>query len=174
MYLKILPGADKSLARPGRKRARKHVRDACDFNEIEMRAVIKFFFLQGKVPKEIHAILTETSAFFLPVRAKDLSAPLYILCNVCNVRYISVFKGVGTSLQNSATDDKRKSEMAKREGKALHFIEFNLLNSELNPICHLLGLLAAHHILHVSRIWVKVCHTEQQVILRQKVNRLHG
>jgi len=25
-----------------------------------MRAVIKFFFLQGKVPKEIHAILTET------------------------------------------------------------------------------------------------------------------
>ena len=28
-------GADKSLALPGRKRARKHVRDACDFNNIE-------------------------------------------------------------------------------------------------------------------------------------------
>ena len=27
---------------------------------MEKRAVIKFFFLQGKVPKEIHAILTET------------------------------------------------------------------------------------------------------------------
>jgi len=39
---------DKSLARPGRKQARKHVRDACDFNNIEMRAVNKFFFLQGK------------------------------------------------------------------------------------------------------------------------------
>jgi len=25
----------------------------------------------------IHAILTETLAYFLPVRAKDLSAPLY-------------------------------------------------------------------------------------------------
>jgi len=37
-------GADKSLDRPGRKQARKHVRDACDFNKIETRAVIKFFF----------------------------------------------------------------------------------------------------------------------------------
>jgi len=33
--------------------------DARDFNNIETRA-IKFFFLQGKAPKEIHAILTET------------------------------------------------------------------------------------------------------------------
>jgi len=33
--------------------------------------------MQGKAPKEIHAILTETLACFLPVRAKDLSAPLY-------------------------------------------------------------------------------------------------
>ena len=37
-------GAGKSLARPGRKQARKHVRDARDFNNIEKRAVIKFFF----------------------------------------------------------------------------------------------------------------------------------
>jgi len=36
-------GADKSLARPGRKQSRKHIRDACDFNNIETRAVIKFF-----------------------------------------------------------------------------------------------------------------------------------
>jgi hypothetical protein len=28
---------------------------------------------------------------------------------------------------------------------------FNPLNAKLNPICHLLALLAAHHILHVSR-----------------------
>ena len=34
--------------------------DARDFNNIETRAVIKFFFLQGKAPKEIHAILIET------------------------------------------------------------------------------------------------------------------
>jgi len=36
---------------------------------------------------------------------------------------------------------------------ALHFI--NPLNAELNPICHLLALLGAHHILHISRIRVK-------------------
>ena len=31
----------------------------------------------------------------------------------------------------------------------------NHLNTELNPICHLLALLEAHRILHVSRIRVK-------------------
>jgi len=70
-------GANKSLARPGRKQAQKHVRDARGYN-IEMRAVKFLFFLQGKAPKEIHAILTETLACFLPGRAKDLSVPLYI------------------------------------------------------------------------------------------------
>jgi len=35
-------------------------------------------------------------------------------------------------------------------------IKFNLLNAELNPICHLLALLGAHHILHVSRVRVKL------------------
>ena len=69
-------GDGKSLTRPGRKQARKHVRDARDFNNIEMQGVIKiFFFLQSKKPKEIHAILTETLACFLPGRAKELSAP---------------------------------------------------------------------------------------------------
>jgi len=29
-----------------------------DINNIETRAVINFFFLQGKAPKEIHTILT--------------------------------------------------------------------------------------------------------------------
>ena len=32
----------------------------------------------------------------------------------------------------------------------------NPLNSELNPICHVLALLQPHHILHVSRIRVKI------------------
>ena len=32
----------------------------------------------------------------------------------------------------------------------------NPLNAELNPICHLLALLGAHHILHVSRIRVNL------------------
>jgi len=33
--------------------------------------------------------------------------------------------------------------------------EFKGLNAELNLICHLLALLGAHHILHVSGVMVK-------------------
>jgi len=71
-------GADKSLARPGRKQARKHVRGARDFNNIETRAVIRSPLpMQGRAPKEIHAILTETLACFLPGRAEDLISTPY-------------------------------------------------------------------------------------------------
>ena len=135
--------ADKSLARPGRKQTRKHVRDTRDFNNIETRDVIKVFFsckarrrrkftpfwqkhqlvsflvglrtyqhpctishistksrrelssrffLQGKAPKEIHAILTETLACFLPGRAKDLSAPLYYIIHFNNIETRAVIK----------------------------------------------------------------------------------
>jgi len=31
----------------------------------------------------------------------------------------------------------------------------NPLNTQLNPICHLLALLGAHHILHFNRVRVK-------------------
>jgi hypothetical protein len=34
--------------------------------------------------------------------------------------------------------------------------EVNPLNAKLNPICHLLALIGAHHILRVSRIKVKL------------------
>jgi hypothetical protein len=43
----------------------------------------------------------------------------------------------------------------EREGGGGGWFFFNLLKAELNPICHLLALLGAHHILHVSRIRVK-------------------
>jgi len=33
--------------------------DARDFNNIETRAIIKYFYLQSKAQKEINAILTE-------------------------------------------------------------------------------------------------------------------
>ena len=52
--------------------------DARDLNNIQTRAVIKFFFfLQGKTPKEIHAILTETLAEHAPSYAtvKNWVAP---------------------------------------------------------------------------------------------------
>ena len=57
--------------------------DARDFNNIETLAVIKFFFsLQGKAPKEIHAILIETLACFFLGQAKDLSAHQYIYSHI--------------------------------------------------------------------------------------------
>jgi len=44
--------------------------DARDFNNMEMWAVTKFFFfLQGKAPKEIHAILIETLREHAPLYA---------------------------------------------------------------------------------------------------------
>ena len=38
--------------------------DTCNFNNMETRS--SFFFLQGKSPKEFHAILTETLGEYAP------------------------------------------------------------------------------------------------------------
>ena len=77
LHLEKYRGSDKSLSRPGRQQVQKHSRDARVFNNIETRAVIKFLSMQGKAPKEIDAILTETLACFLPGRAKDfISSPV--------------------------------------------------------------------------------------------------
>jgi hypothetical protein len=46
---------------------------------------------------------------------------------------------------------------------------FNHLNAELNPICHLLALLGDHHILHVS--WIRVNATSSGHI---KSNHIAG
>jgi len=40
--------------------------------------------------------------------------------------------------------------------KTFSLRDFNPLNAELNPICHLLALLGAHPILHISGIRVKL------------------
>ena len=48
MLICIYRRTDKSLTRPGRKQARKHVRKSRDFNNIETRAVIKFFFFPAR------------------------------------------------------------------------------------------------------------------------------
>ena len=66
----FLPGRAKDLSAP--------LYYIIHFNNIGTRAVIEFLFLQGKVPKEIHAILIETLTCALPGRAKDLSAPLCV------------------------------------------------------------------------------------------------
>jgi len=48
-----------------------------------------------------------------------------------------------------------KTELKTTVHKAVPLLTFNPLKDELNPICHLLELLGAHPILHVSRIRVK-------------------
>ena len=85
--------ADKSLTRPGRKQALKHVRDARDFNNLETRAVIKFFFFcKARRRRKFTPFWQKyLLACFLPGLAKDLSALLYIkgsrlpLCSCCCV-----------------------------------------------------------------------------------------
>jgi len=59
-------GVDKSLARPGRKQARKHVRDASDFNNIETRAVIKFFFFPARQGAEGNSRHSDRNISFFP------------------------------------------------------------------------------------------------------------
>ena len=74
----LYQGADNSLARSGRKQARKHVQGSAILTTSRRELSSSYFFpLQGKAPKEIRAILTETLACFLPGRAKDLSVTLY-------------------------------------------------------------------------------------------------
>jgi len=43
------------------------------------------------------------------------------------------------------------------EWRQLHNEELKPLNAELNPICHLLALLEAHHIFHVSGLRLMTC-----------------
>jgi len=49
-----------------------------------------------------------------------------------------------------------KSDLAKHA-------RVNPLSAELNPTCHLLVLLGAHHILHFSRVKVKHPFTEEEM-----------
>ena len=70
-------GADKSLARPGRKQPRKNVSDARDFNNIETRAVIKYFSPANQGAKGNSRHSDRNIGCFLPGRAKDLLAPLH-------------------------------------------------------------------------------------------------
>jgi len=60
--------------------------NAHNFNNIETQAVIKFFFLQGKALKEIHAILIETLGKHAPSYATSLNMVIFppVMCLVLN------------------------------------------------------------------------------------------
>ena len=84
-------GADKSLARPGRKQARKPRQGRARFQQHRDASCYQVFFSpQGKAPKEIHAIQTETLACFLPGRAEDLSAPLYVFLTLFTIQRVHI------------------------------------------------------------------------------------
>ena len=55
--------------------------------------------------------------------------------------------------------------MADVRKGSLVLMKINPLNVELNPICHLLALLGAHHIFHVSGLRVKNEEPELVVVL---------
>jgi len=65
-----------------------------------------------------------------------------------------------------------KRDEVTGEWRKLHNEELNSLNAELNPICHLLALLGAHHILHVSRIRVNDLYCSPNIFRVVKQRRI--
>jgi hypothetical protein len=57
---------------------------------------------------------------------------------------------------NSGELHKRNASGCKYDGLTNIGSNINPLNAELNPICHLVALLGAHPILHISRIRVNI------------------
>ena len=90
---------------------------------------------KGKAPKEIHAILTETLACFLPSRAKDLSAPLYASSNTNlkfkTIRYISVDRRANCLTADSSIPTKGKDVYLITPGPALVDTQYFLAESTL-------------------------------------------
>jgi len=95
--------------------------------------------LQGKAPTEIHAILTET--LFLSWSGQG---PLYDDVADLNEAH-QRWKSQNTNL---------KGIIGYYSYTQRFNITFNPLNIELKPICHLVALLGAHHILLISKVRV--------------------
>ena len=74
------------------------------------------------------SLSTKSSLFF---SSTQISTLLYSISTCCEVSGFNYTRGVTVHMK------------------------INLLNPELNPICHSLALIGAYHILHISRIRVK-------------------
>jgi hypothetical protein len=62
----------------------------------------------------------------------------------------------------------------RRKEYLLFNICINPLNAELNPICHLLALLGAHHILHISKIRVNTDNSLHNSFATPFLEKCHG
>ena len=80
---------------------------------------------------EILAILTETLAYFLPGRAKDLSAPLYVMYSriILDVR-ISCDKDVSRGPIQEMTNSLSESQLHVTEHKTLYLMNHTCFTKE--------------------------------------------
>ena len=84
--------------------------------------------------------------------AQDMSTVVYwATVNCVKISTVKVINYLGPSMDFCLYYPHLISDLGGTQCKKP---EINPLNAELNPICHLLALLGAHHILHVSRIRV--------------------
>ena len=97
----------------------------------------------------------------------DIRYDIFINCNWVATRWQQYSTHIHTNnIQNDTKQYIEQQKILFYNGITLSYIifiyiqiiislTFNPLNAELNPICHFLALLGAHHILYVSRIRVK-------------------
>jgi hypothetical protein len=108
----------------------------------------------------INRIWTERQKNWLSIAGKERVC--FILHNVTLALESTHIQGKAVRLHDSE-DGRTKPHrnvgnyLPANTTQVLDDLTFNPLNAKLNPICHLLALLGAHHILHVSRIRVKNC-----------------
>jgi hypothetical protein len=76
-----------------------------------------------------------------------------MFCQQVHCCKITLSTYIGQTWKKSAPLQTSFTEVDERVNVFVNSL-FKPLNAELNPICHLLALLGAHHILHISRIRV--------------------
>jgi len=74
------------------------------------------------------------------------------------VKKLPAFYGTRSSLPHSQVSATCPYPESDRSSPCPHILQIHInpLNAELNPICHFLALLGAHHILHVSGLRVNI------------------
>jgi len=99
------------------------------------------------------------------------SRPLHFSASKGNLEATKALVERGAPLNNANKNSAIPLILGARYGKIEVFrylteigSDINPLNAELNPICHLLALLGAHHILHISRIRVNIPDAEKTLL----------